>query len=65
VRVEIVDINDNAPVFPQPAINLELSEAAEIGSTLPLPNAVDLDAGNNGACEYHLSPPQQHFLLQV
>lgn len=65
VRVEIVDVNDNAPVFPQPTVNLELSEAAEIGATLPLPNAVDFDAGKNGACEYHLLPPQDYFLLQV
>jgi len=65
VRVEIVDINDNDPVFPQPTVNLELSEAAEIGATLPLPNAVDFDAGRNGACEYHLQPAQDYFLLQV
>ena len=65
IRVEIVDVNDNAPVFPQPTVSLELSEAADIGATLPLPNAVDFDAGKNGACEYHLSPPADHFLLQV
>jgi len=65
IRVEIVDVNDNAPVFPQPTVNLELSEASEIGATLPLPNAVDFDAGKNSACEYHLSPAEDHFLLQV
>lgn len=65
IRVEIVDVNDNAPVFPQPTVSLELSEAAEIGATLPLPNAVDLDAGRNGACEYQLLPPDDHFLLQI
>jgi len=65
IRVEIVDVNDNVPVFPQPTVSLELSEAAEIGATLPLPSAVDFDAGENGACEYRLLPPQDHFLLQV
>lgn len=29
VRVEIVDVNDNDPVFPQPTVNLELSEWTE------------------------------------
>ena len=65
VRVEIADVNDNAPVFPQPSVILELSEAAEIGATLPLPNAVDFDARENAACEYRLSPANDHFLLQV
>jgi len=65
IRVEIVDVNDNAPVFPQPSVKLELSEASDMGATLPLPNAVDFDAGKNGECEYHLSPPEDHFLLQV
>jgi len=65
IRIEIVDVNDNSPVFPQPSVSLELSEASDRGATLPLPNAVDFDAGKNGACEYHLSPPENHFLLQV
>jgi len=60
---------DNAPVFPQPSVRLELSEAAEIGAQLPLPSAVDFDAGSNGACEYRLEPPADddhpYFLLQA
>ena len=56
-------------MFPQPSVRLELSEAAEIGAQLPLPSAVDFDAGSNGACEYRLEPPADddhpYFLLQA
>jgi len=54
VRVEIVDINDNAPSFPRPLTELRLSESAEQGASLPIDAAQDRDAGANGQCEYRL-----------
>jgi len=52
VRVEIVDVNDNAPVFPRPAISLALPESAAAGTSLHLPAAFDADSGVNGLVHY-------------
>jgi len=52
VRVEIVDVNDHAPVFPRPAISLSLPESAAVGTSLHVPAAFDADAGMNGRVRY-------------
>ena len=52
VRVEIVDVNDNAPVFPRPAISLALPESAAVGTSLHVPAAFDADSGVNGLVRY-------------
>jgi len=52
VRVKIVDVNDNAPVFPRPAVSLNLPESAAIGTSLHIPAAFDADSGVNGLVRY-------------
>uniref|UniRef100_W5MZS7 Cadherin domain-containing protein n=1 Tax=Lepisosteus oculatus TaxID=7918 RepID=W5MZS7_LEPOC len=53
VTVEIVDVNDNAPVFPKGEVKLEISEQAVEGARFVLESAVDpdyidvLDANDN------------------
>ncbi|XP_053366678.1 protocadherin alpha-4-like [Clarias gariepinus] len=65
IEVEIVDINDNSPVFPVREKHLEISENAVPQSTrLPLDAARDLDAGVNSLRKYILSP-NNHFELDV
>ncbi|KAM9356717.1 protocadherin gamma-A2-like [Symphorus nematophorus] len=48
ITVEVLDINDHAPVFPNKdkPISLEISESAVVGGQFPLQNAEDLDVGS-------------------
>ncbi|XP_063342943.1 protocadherin beta-16-like [Pelmatolapia mariae] len=64
VHVEIVDINDNAPLFEKGDIKFKISESAVIGSKFDLERAVDLDVGINGLQNYILKPTD-NFALKL
>ncbi|XP_067899239.1 protocadherin gamma-C5-like [Heterodontus francisci] len=64
VEVEILDVNDNAPSFPQRQFRLEISELAAPGSRFPLERAHDPDIGTNSLQSYQLVP-EGHFILDV
>ncbi|XP_041929607.1 protocadherin 2 gamma 28 isoform X9 [Alosa sapidissima] len=63
ITVEILDINDNAPVFRKTEINFEISEAATLGSRFVLGSADDPDVGINALQNYILSQ-NAHFVLK-
>eukprot|EP00061_Rhincodon_typus_P014778 g42062.t1 len=63
IEVDILDINDNAPIFQRKEVNLEISELTPLGMILPLQSAVDPDTGTNSVRFYQLSP-NQHFTLK-
>jgi Cadherin domain len=55
VRILVLDINDNAPEFPEPSIHVAFSESASPGTRLLLDTANDRDSGINGVSnEYRL-----------
>uniref|UniRef100_A0A4X2JSP5 Protocadherin beta 14 n=2 Tax=Vombatus ursinus TaxID=29139 RepID=A0A4X2JSP5_VOMUR len=54
VRVLVMDINDNAPVFSQPLYEVQIPENSPIGSLVVTVSARDLDTGNNGEITYTL-----------
>uniref|UniRef100_A0A672YHI9 Cadherin domain-containing protein n=1 Tax=Sphaeramia orbicularis TaxID=375764 RepID=A0A672YHI9_9TELE len=66
ITVEVLDINDHAPVFPnkEKPITLEISESAAVGTQFPLQIAEDLDVGQNGLRDYILSPNVNFVLKQ-
>uniref|UniRef100_A0A8C3XLG3 Cadherin domain-containing protein n=1 Tax=Chelydra serpentina TaxID=8475 RepID=A0A8C3XLG3_CHESE len=64
VELEVRDINDNAPRFPQAHIPLEVSESAAPGTRLPLEIAVDPDAGSNSVQSFQLSR-NSHFGIEA
>ena len=64
VTIEILDVNDNAPVFPKDDIELDISESALPGARFVLPNAVDPDAGVNTLQTYALKH-NSHFVLKT
>ncbi|XP_040904771.1 protocadherin gamma-A11-like [Toxotes jaculatrix] len=64
IDVEILDINDNAPVFPKREMNFEISELAVKGARFSLDSARDPDVGLNTLQTYKLSPTD-HFKLNM
>ncbi|XP_068963518.1 protocadherin alpha-12-like [Petaurus breviceps papuanus] len=55
VEVEIKDINDNPPVFPEKQQNVFISESRLLDSRFPLEGASDADIGPNSLLKYQLS----------
>ncbi|XP_054888334.1 protocadherin-8 [Poeciliopsis prolifica] len=64
VEVEIRDINDNSPEFPNRESVVEISENAALGSRIPLDPAVDADVGSNYIQSYQISV-NSHFTIDV
>lgn len=64
VAVEIKDVNDNSPEFPNKESIVEISENAAVGSRIPLDPAVDADVGSNYIQSYQISV-NSHFTIDV
>ncbi|KAF6281146.1 hypothetical protein mRhiFer1_012671 [Rhinolophus ferrumequinum] len=64
VVVEVRDINDNGPSFPEGELEIKMSENAATGMRFPLPHAWDPDSGKNSLQSYELSS-NTHFSLEV
>ncbi|XP_076876889.1 protocadherin beta-7-like [Brachyhypopomus gauderio] len=64
VSLQIQDINDNNPRFPNDRIALEISESAIKGQRFRLDEAYDSDIENNGVCGYSLEK-NKYFGLSV
>uniref|UniRef100_A0A8C2VMC1 Cadherin domain-containing protein n=1 Tax=Chinchilla lanigera TaxID=34839 RepID=A0A8C2VMC1_CHILA len=52
VRIEVVDINDNAPEFLQSLYEVQISENSPLNSVVVIVSARDLDAGTYGSVVY-------------
>ncbi|NWU87367.1 PCDB4 protein, partial [Onychorhynchus coronatus] len=63
-EVEIRDVNDNSPVFPENEMVLKILETASPGSRFPLESAQDKDVGSNGLQNYSLGS-NPHFSLAI
>ncbi|XP_027133924.1 protocadherin alpha-8 isoform X24 [Larimichthys crocea] len=64
VAVEILDINDHSPVFPEKEKKLEISESALSGARFQLQAARDPDVGQFSIQQYKLSH-NDYFRLEV
>ncbi|XP_066515266.1 uncharacterized protein [Hoplias malabaricus] len=64
IEVHVLDVNDNAPTFPETLYTVNISELAYPGERFPLPVAHDADLGSNSVKSYKLSP-NEHFSLDV
>lgn len=66
VRVDILDINDNAPRFPTNEVTLFISEDANVKSEYKINGATDADKGsNNGVQRYDMRSNDDTFSLNV
>ncbi|XP_059201769.1 protocadherin alpha-10-like isoform X1 [Centropristis striata] len=52
IIVNVLDSNDNSPVFSQTLYKASVHENAKIGTSIITINATDLDEGNNGQISY-------------
>nr|XP_020469983.1 protocadherin-23 isoform X2 [Monopterus albus] len=65
VKVQVLDVNDNAPVFSQLSYQVELSELVSADTLVVSVSATDRDSGINGKISYRLlSSPLQGFYIQ-
>uniref|UniRef100_A0A8C6TSG3 Protocadherin 10b n=1 Tax=Neogobius melanostomus TaxID=47308 RepID=A0A8C6TSG3_9GOBI len=64
VEIEVVDINDNPPSFPETDITVEISESASPGTRFPLESAFDPDVGSNALRTYDITT-NNYFHLDV
>ncbi|XP_072434101.1 protocadherin-9 isoform X8 [Chiloscyllium punctatum] len=65
VKLVVRDVNDNAPMFPSPVINISIPENTLPNSRFPVPSASDPDAGANGVQRYQLLDGQSVLGLDV
>ncbi|XP_026095443.1 protocadherin alpha-3-like isoform X4 [Carassius auratus] len=64
VRINILDINDNSPVFPMSSVVINVSESTAPGVVFPLESAHDADIGVNSVKTYKLTS-NDYFTLDV
>jgi hypothetical protein len=55
IAVDIIDINDHAPEFPLPEVEIRVPESAMVGTRYNLPTAVDRDGEPFGVLGYQLT----------
>ncbi|XP_006866245.1 PREDICTED: protocadherin beta-13-like [Chrysochloris asiatica] len=59
-ELQVIDINDHAPLFMDREILLKISESSPPGTTFPLKSAKDVDVGGNNIKNYVISS-NSHF----
>ncbi|XP_027133914.1 protocadherin alpha-8 isoform X19 [Larimichthys crocea] len=64
IDVDILDVNDNIPLFTTKVQNLYIAESTLPGVKFALSEATDADVGRNGVSTYKLSQ-NEHFSLAV
>ncbi|XP_038157775.1 protocadherin alpha-7-like [Cyprinodon tularosa] len=64
VTIEVLDVNDHSPTFPDNETHLEIWESALSGARFPLQGARDPDSGLFSVQQYRLSQ-NDHFRLEV
>ncbi|XP_030251890.1 protocadherin alpha-8-like isoform X23 [Sparus aurata] len=65
ILINVLDINDNAPVFSKDAYSVMLDENSPVGTTVLQVNATDLDEGSNGEVVYSLSKSMNKNILHI
>uniref|UniRef100_A0A8C6S2W3 Protocadherin 10a n=1 Tax=Neogobius melanostomus TaxID=47308 RepID=A0A8C6S2W3_9GOBI len=64
IEIEVMDINDNPPSFPETDISVEITESAIPGARFPIENAFDPDVGTNALSTYAITN-NNYFYLDV
>ncbi|XP_041123105.1 protocadherin alpha-2-like isoform X10 [Polyodon spathula] len=64
IKINVLDINDNSPVFPVKSLQLDIAESTLAGARFPLESAYDSDVGINTLNTYELSA-SDYFRLEL
>uniref|UniRef100_A0A667WTW7 Protocadherin 2 alpha b 1 n=1 Tax=Myripristis murdjan TaxID=586833 RepID=A0A667WTW7_9TELE len=54
ITVHVSDVNDNAPYFSEPEVNVYVKENSPLGAVLEMVSAVDADIDQNGRVSYSI-----------
>ncbi|XP_051506000.1 protocadherin gamma-A7-like [Myxocyprinus asiaticus] len=65
IKIDVLDINDNAPVFTKDTYTVMLNENTPVGTTILRVNATDSDEGQNGEVVYSLGHDVSHKLRKL
>ncbi|XP_037833230.1 protocadherin alpha-3 isoform X16 [Kryptolebias marmoratus] len=65
ILINVLDVNDNAPMFSEDDYTVMLNENSQIGTTVIMVNATDLDDGPNGDLTYSISNSVSQNLLKL
>ncbi|XP_036933508.1 protocadherin alpha-3-like isoform X7 [Acanthopagrus latus] len=65
IIINVLDINDNHPVFSRPLYKIQIFENLPTGSTVMILNATDADEGLNSEIEYSLRKKGQDHILDL
>ncbi|XP_072524571.1 protocadherin alpha-5-like isoform X6 [Salminus brasiliensis] len=65
IIVNVLDTNDNAPVFSRPLYKTTISENVPLGTTVMVLNATDIDEGMNSEIHYFIIKRDQDEILQI
>ncbi|XP_037531490.1 protocadherin alpha-8-like, partial [Nematolebias whitei] len=65
ILINVLDTNDNAPIFSEDDYTVMLKENSPIGTTVIMVNATDLDDGPNGELTYSISNSVNQNLLNL
>jgi len=65
VIINIIDINDHAPSFPEARFTLDILETTSTGTLFPVPAADDADSEPLSVHKYQLSADSDKFELKV
>ncbi|NXY87983.1 PCDGM protein, partial [Alcedo cyanopectus] len=65
ITIQVLDANDNHPVFDRPSYGARLVENSPLGTLVVKLNATDVDEGPNGDIRYSLSSHNSAALCQI
>ncbi|XP_056238326.1 protocadherin alpha-8-like isoform X10 [Seriola aureovittata] len=65
IIINILDVNDNIPLFTKSLYKTSISENVPLGTTVITVTATDADEGPNGDISYSLSSKDQDHVLQM
>ncbi len=65
IVINILDLNDNAPVFSEPNYTVSIYENALYGTDIGYVIATDIDSGDNGLVLYYLDHESEYFQINT
>ncbi|XP_042082910.1 protocadherin alpha-3-like [Haplochromis burtoni] len=65
ILVNVLDVNDNAPIFSKEVYSVTLNENVQVGTPIIQVNATDLDDGPNGDVVYSFSNSMHQNILSI